>query len=710
MRAGLATLVCALWPLAVYAQVSEPAEAPPGDVETLVVTGERARPDPVEGPAPVEVLDTETARVEAADMGAFLNRARGVNIRRRGGLGSASDFTLHGLGGRRVRFFVDGLPLALSAFGDEPSALPVNLIEQVEIYKGVVPVEFGVDALGGLVHFVTDRLPTEEPVVDASYEIGAFGTHRASLVARAPLGERGPTLGVTAFADRTDNDYPVEVEVSEMGRPRTVTVERFHDAYAGWGGSLDLLVAERVWAERLTLRGFLGGLDKDIQHDTEMVTPYGDATREETRQGAVAHYVSPLLPGGLTVELLANYTTRAQVFTDISRNRYDWFGDVVDRRPFPGEATEGRRTTIDTDTVEGRLGVGWQMASNHALRLTVAPSHADVIQTTERADGSDTPAERAEQRRTALIGGLAYDVELWGGRITNSAFVKGYRLTAAAPRSLLEGGGEASRTTDQYGGGDMLRVDVIDGIRLKASYEYTTRLPAVAELFGDGGVVLTNPALRPEVSHNINLGVRLAADDVTLGGVDLGDFALEVDGFRRDTRDLIFLVVTTFTASYDNVARSETMGVEAGGRWTYADRLTLGLNATWVDARNRSQDGQFARFDGDRIPNLPYLYGNGSVSYAMPDLFVARDRLRVYWHGRHVTEYFRFWEGEGRVETKQVIPAQTMHDVGVSYGWGDGAAALTVEARNVGSERAFDTYGVELPGRSWHLKAVVYVE
>lgn len=707
MRRAASLVACALWPLSVCAQ-SPPAD--PADVETIVVTGEHGRPDPLDGPAPVEVLDTEAARVEAADMGAFLNRARGVNIRRRGGLGSASDFTLHGLGGRRVRFFVDGLPLALSAFGDEPSALPVNLIEQVEIYKGVVPVEFGVDALGGLVHFVTDGLPAGDPVVDASYELGSFGTHRASLVARAPIGDGGPTVGVTAFADRTDNDYPVEVEVSEMGRPRAARVERFHDAYVGWGGSLDLRLADRRWAERLTLRGFAGGLDKEIQHDTQMVTPYGDATRAETRRGAVLHYETPTLPGGLTVELLADYTTREQVFTDISRNRYDWFGDVVDRRPFPGELTDGRRTRIATDTVEGRLGVTWDATASHALRLTVAPSHADVIQTTAKGDGGDAPIERAEQRRSALVAGLAYDVELWGGRITNTAFAKAYRLTAAAPRSLLEGGGEASRTTDQLGGGDMLRVDVIDGIRLMASYEYTTRLPAVVELFGDGGVVLTNPALRPEVSHNINLGVRLAADDVTLGGVDLGDFALDIDGFRRDTHDLIFLVVTTFTASYDNVARSETMGFEAGGRWTLADRVTLGLNATWLDARNRSQDGQFARFDGDRIPNLPDLYGNASVSYAMPDLIVARDRLRVYWHGRHVTEYFRFWEGEGRVETKQRIPAQTMHDVGVSYGWGDGAASLTVEARNVGGEQAFDTYGVELPGRSWHLKAVVYVE
>ena len=88
-------------------------------------------------------------------MGAVLSRVRGVTARRSGGLGSRTLFSIHGLYGKRLRFFVDGLPIEAGGLGLGPADLPVGLIERVEIFKGVVPLRFGADALGGAIHFVT---------------------------------------------------------------------------------------------------------------------------------------------------------------------------------------------------------------------------------------------------------------------------------------------------------------------------------------------------------------------------------------------------------------------------------------------------------------------------------------------------------------------------------------------------------------------------
>ena len=57
--------------------------------------------------------------------------------------------------------------------------IPVNLAERIEIYKGVVPVGFGGDAIGGAVNIVTNR--RRRSFVDASYSYGSFNTHRSSV-------------------------------------------------------------------------------------------------------------------------------------------------------------------------------------------------------------------------------------------------------------------------------------------------------------------------------------------------------------------------------------------------------------------------------------------------------------------------------------------------------------------------------------------------
>jgi len=72
---------------------------------------------------------------------------QGVAVRRVGGLGSNARFSLNGPYDDQIRFFLDGVPLELAGYPFE-SPRPVNLVNRVEVYRGVVPVRFGADALG----------------------------------------------------------------------------------------------------------------------------------------------------------------------------------------------------------------------------------------------------------------------------------------------------------------------------------------------------------------------------------------------------------------------------------------------------------------------------------------------------------------------------------------------------------------------------------
>lgn len=81
----------------------------------------------------------------------------GVKVRESGGLGSSTSITLDGFSGKHVKIFIDGVPQegVGSSFG--LNNIPINFADRIEVYKGVVPVGFGTDALGGVINIVTNK-------------------------------------------------------------------------------------------------------------------------------------------------------------------------------------------------------------------------------------------------------------------------------------------------------------------------------------------------------------------------------------------------------------------------------------------------------------------------------------------------------------------------------------------------------------------------
>ena len=97
------------------------------------------------------------------DITDIINRTAGVKVRTQGGMGSDFDLSVNGLSGNSIRYFIDGVPLETKGAGMKFSDIPINLIQRIEIYKGVVPSSFGIDALGGAVNIVTKTPNTQHP-------------------------------------------------------------------------------------------------------------------------------------------------------------------------------------------------------------------------------------------------------------------------------------------------------------------------------------------------------------------------------------------------------------------------------------------------------------------------------------------------------------------------------------------------------------------
>ena len=260
---------------------------------------------------------------------------------------------------------------------------------------------------------------------------------------------------------------------------------------------------------------------------------------------------------------------------------------------------------------------------------------------------------------------------------------------------------ETSR--EAWGVGDGLRYRFTKWFLGKVSYEYAARLPRPDEMFGNGVLIQSNANLRPERSHNVNVGPR-----AEIKRTAYGDFVLDVNGFLRETSDQIVLLAGRQFIPYVNISDARGLGLENAFSWVAPERwLTLDGSFTWQDIRNTSTSGPFAGMNGMRIPSLPYLFASWGARGRIGGLPKKEDAIEPFYHGRFTHGFYRGWD-IGDPEYKTSLPSQVNHDVGVTYSMARSFArfSCTFEVDNVTNARLYDFFGVQRPGRSFNLKLV----
>ncbi|MEX2564349.1 MAG: TonB-dependent receptor [Cyclobacteriaceae bacterium] len=262
------------------------------------------------------------------------------------------------------------------------------------------------------------------------------------------------------------------------------------------------------------------------------------------------------------------------------------------------------------------------------------------------------------------------------------------------------------RRQDRYshfqGFGNSLSYKISEQLRLKASYEWSTRMPRAEEVFGDGMLTLANLELQPERSHNANLELSYQNK-----AQSKQDWKLSINGFMRAANQLIVLLGDDIFFRYQNVFDATSTGVEASASWTSSNnRFRVNGNTTWQDFRNTSDKGGFRSFKGDRIPNRPYFFSNAAMSYQLPELLKNRDVLSIFWNARYIHGFFRSWESVGLIQFKRTIPAQLVNNAGLTYKLplGTFQSSLTAEVQNLTNSQVFDFFGVQRPGRAFYIK------
>lgn len=276
-------------------------------------------------------IDTRGMQNTTKNLSDALATAPGVKLRESGGVGSDMQLMVDGFSGKHVKVFIDGVPQegVGSSFG--LNNIPVSFAKRIEVYKGVVPVGFGTDALGGVINIVTEKQPRRW-FADASHSYGSFNTHK-SYVHFGQAFKNGFTYEVNAFQNYSDNDYRVDAPVKNFdtgsfNEAEKVRVRRFHDNYHNEAVVAKAGVTGKPWADRLMVGLTYSHMYKDIQTGVRQKTVFGEKHRYgHSLMPSLEYSKRNLLVEGLNVVLTANYNRNSTVNVDTARYQYNWLGE-----------------------------------------------------------------------------------------------------------------------------------------------------------------------------------------------------------------------------------------------------------------------------------------------------------------------------------------------------------------------------------------------
>lgn len=658
----------------------------------------------------VSAISTEDLYNSTSDALEVLDRVSGVRIMEEGGLGSDVNFTLNGFSGDQVKFFMDGIPMDHFGSALGLGSIPVNAIDRIEVYKGVVPVWLGTDALGGAVNIITNQ---EANFFDASYSIGSFNTHRASVNGAYTAPESGFTFRGNINYNYSDNNYKVWVPIRRGNNiVDTADVERFHDSYESASAKIETGLVNKDFADQLLFGIIAATSEKEVQHGATMNRVFGGIMRNsESLIPTLKYRKKNLFVPGLDVSFYSAFNiTESEIIDTLSGVTYNWLG-VPTYTPGSTDGELSRTfTTIDDKDFSSRLNLGYELAPEHSVAFNYSFSNfsRDIFD----AENPERIENQFPKSLAKHVGGLAYKFDPTE-EFSATLFGKYYNILAQGSKQYDFGetnqridSFEASQ--DNFGYGLATTYFLLPRLQLKASYEHTFRMPTATEIFGDGLFVSPNPELGPEQSDNFNFGAAYSLNIKNDHFFNLGSSFI-----YRNAEDLIYQVVTVASPQtrYDNLSETRTVGVEGNISYEWEDFFQLGGNITFQDITDQADfvyndyTGYQRNYQkGFRLPNTPYLFGNANAGFTFRDIFSEETVFNVLYRYNYVEEYFLSWAELGSRDSKKVIPEQSSHDLTFSYSMENGKYNISLEIRNLTDERLYDKYFLQKPGRSFYLK------
>lgn len=657
-------------------------------------------------------VDTKEMKNSTKSLSDALAKAPGMKLRESGGVGSDMQMMLDGFSGKHVKVFIDGVPQegVGSSFG--LNNIPVNFAERIEVYKGVVPVGFGSDAIGGVINIVTNK-KKRNWFLDASYSYGSFNTHKSNIHFGQTL-RNGFTYEINAFQNYSDNNYYIDGSIKDfetgninagIGR-----VKRFNDTYHNEAVIGKIGVVDKGWADRLMLGFTYSNMYQDIQTGVRQNIVYGEKHRKGySLMPSVEYRKRDLILKGLELTLTGNYNRNTTYNVDTAAYEYNWLGDKKLMNTRGEQSYQYSRADNDnwnsTITLNYRIGKAHFITFNNVFNAFLR-ENTSLLTKEEQTD----PIEKRTRKN---ISGLSYRL-MMSERWNFSAFAKQYLQYVSGPQATDANNSDFVRTdrkVSSTGYGAAGTFFVIPSLQIKLSYEKAYRLPTIEEMFGDEDLEMGDVSIRPENSDNINLNISY--------NKTFGKHSVYVEGglVYRDTKDYIQRNIADLSggkmaATYINYGKVLTKGVNASVRYGFSNRLSIGGNFTRMDVRDNQEmaigTNQPNLAYKERMPNIPYMFADSDINLYWHNLFEKGNTLTFTYDNQYLHSFSYYSQVIGS-SSDYIVPNQFSHNISLSYSMKKGRYNISFECRNLTDEKLYDNFSLQKAGRAFYGKLRIYL-
>lgn len=657
--------LCSALPLAVLVAVLRSSMAFAEEtVETVIVTGEAAStPERIAPTTFATVIDATKHAAELETVTDALAESVGIQVRRYGGLGAFSTVSIRGSASNQVQIYLDGIPLSRAQNETVNLAdLPIDSIDQIEIYRGTVPVTFGVAGAGGVVNLVT-KPPSVAPSAELTAGYGSFNTRKAVASYSQEVHGVGVLAHVTYLGSQGDFDFVQDPTPADPNQPKLSTT-RLNNEFDSVNA---LLKASYSIDSRTRIDATSEAFYKDQGVPAPGLPQLRHPSFEDWRS---LNYLrlsrEDFVTGGIDASAALFGTYQVQRF--------------VDKRNETGLGIQDRNDS--TVNVGANATATYAISASHTGALFSELAHETF---SPRNEVQTRPAGPEQER---LRWTLAFQDSVWllPDFLLLLPSIRYEHLDDDVTASFTTAGmplGRESVARDLWGAGIGMQVAPSAWLTIKGNIGRYQRAPSFSELFGNNAGVIGNPQLDPETALNRDIGFILVPDTMP----SWADVRFEYSYFNNDVDDLITLVFSNFPfARAQNVGAARIRGHEVVLNSDLFDFVSFNLNYTHQDAEDR---GKNVLRNGEQLPLRPRdeLYTRvdlhaplGGVFYEFN--FIGSNRLT----------------GAGLFD-RDLVDQRSIHSAGIALNATDWLT-LRFVGRNLSDNQIEDVANYPLPGRS----------
>ena len=180
-------------------------------LDTIVISSTRINLPFKENSRTITIISSEDIKNSAANnIADLLQQVAGIDVRRRGTAGSQADLYIRGGSFDQTLLLIDGIKMDDAQTGHHTmnAALPIEVIERIEIIKGPAARIFGQNAFSGAINIVTKK--NLKNTVSVKTEAGSFGQLNAGITVGATLENSSHIVHVDKMSSagyRHNTDY-----------------------------------------------------------------------------------------------------------------------------------------------------------------------------------------------------------------------------------------------------------------------------------------------------------------------------------------------------------------------------------------------------------------------------------------------------------------------------------------------------------------------